>query len=259
METLSEDVLRKLPNLKIVGKYGVGLDKIDLRAMSKLNKKIGWKAGVNKRSVSELTLSFMISSLRKLRLCQSEILAGNFNQIQGQNLTNRVIGIIGCGHVGKDLIALLKPFNCQIMVHDILDYNDFYINNNIIKSSFNEVLCNSDIITLHTPLTSKTYKLIGNKELNLMKKNAILINTARGELVDEDALYKSLKEEKIAAAAFDVFFDEPPKNNNLLNHNNFLMSPHIGGSTKESILKMGMAAIDGLEDPQDPLKFLQYQ
>ena len=132
--------------------------------MSKYNKQIGWKPGVNKRSVSELALAFMISSLRNLRFCQSEILNGNFNQVQGNNLSNKVIGIIGCGHVGKDLVALLKPFDCKILANDIVDYPVFFKENKIEKCDLNFLLENSDIVTLHTPLTSKTKKLISDKE-----------------------------------------------------------------------------------------------
>ena len=259
LETIDEYVLKNLPELKIIGKYGVGLDKIDLKAMSKYNKQIGWKPGVNKRSVSELALAFMISSLRNLRFCQSEILNGNFNQIQGNNLSNKVIGIIGCGHVGKDLVALLKPFDCKILANDIVDYPVFFKENKIEKCDLNFLLENSDIVTLHTPLTSKTKKLISDKELKKMKNSALLINTARGGLIDEDALYKALKNKTINSAAFDVFKEEPPIKNKLLDMNNFIMSPHIGGSTIESILNMGHAAIEGLDNPQDPINFLIYQ
>ena len=259
LEKINENVLQGLPDLKIIGKYGVGLDKIDLYAMSKYNKLLGWKPGVNKRSVSELTLNFMISSLRKLRLCQSEILNGNFYQIKGENLTNKIIGIIGCGNVGKDLVGLLKPFNCEILVNDIKDYPDFFKENNIKKCNLDYLLKNSDIITLHTPLTKTTYKFIAKKEFEIMKKSAVLINTARGGLVDERALFNSLKANRIDSAAFDVFYNEPPNNYNLLNLENFIVSPHVGGSTSDSILKMGTAAIEGLDNAQDPLNFLQYQ
>ena len=126
LEILDRKSLIKLPKLSVIGKYGVGLDKLDLNAMSELNIKIGWTPGVNSRSVSELTLGFMISSLRKLRLCENNILNENFSQIQGNNLTNKVVGIVGCGNVGKDLVRLLKPFRCKILVNDIIEYNDFY-------------------------------------------------------------------------------------------------------------------------------------
>ena len=259
LETIDDSLLKQLPNLKVIGKFGVGLDKIDLNSMSKHNIKLGWEPGVNCRSVSELTLSFMIQALRRLRLCQQKILDGDFNQIRGENLTNKVIGIIGCGNVGKDLITLLKPFNCKILVYDIKKDDEFYLKNKIKMTSFNFLIENSDIITLHTPLTDKTYKFIGRQEFNKMKKNAVLINTARGKLVNEKDLFYALKNNKIDSAAVDVFFDEPPKNYELLKLQNFIISPHIGGSTTDSILKMGIAAINGLDNAQDPLNFLQYK
>lgn len=259
LETIDENLLKQLPNLKVIGKFGVGLDKIDLNSMSRNNIKLGWEPGVNCRSVSELTLSFMIQALRRLRICQQKILDGDFNQISGENLTNKVIGIIGCGNVGKDLITLLKPFNCKILVYDIKKDDKFYLKNKIKKTSFNFLIENSDIITLHTPLTEKTYKFIGRNEFSKMKKNAVLINTARGKLINEKDLLYALKNNQIDSAAVDVFFDEPPKNYELLKLQNFIISPHIGGSTSDSILKMGISAIKGLDNAQDPLNFLQYK
>ena len=259
LETLDKEALTKLPKLKVIGKYGVGLDKLDLKLMSQLNIKIGWTPGVNARGVSELTLGFMISALRKLRLCQSQILSENFRQIQGENLSNKVVGIVGCGNVGKDLVEILKPFNCKILVNDIIEYNEFYKKHKLIKCDFKNILKSSDIITLHTPLTSKTINLIGKNEISMMKDNAILINTARGRLIDENALLNGLLSGKLASAALDVFFEEPPLNKNLLNHNNLIMSPHIGGSTQESILAMGLSAIDGLDSFQDPIDLLKFQ
>ena len=259
LETIDENLLKQLPNLKVIGKFGVGLDKIDLNSMSRHKIKLGWEPGVNCRSVSELTLSFMIQALRRLRICQQKILDGDFNQIIGENLTNKVIGIIGCGNVGKDLITLLKPFNCKILVYDIKKDDKFYLKNKIKKTSFNFLIENSDIITLHTPLTEKTYKFIGCNEFSKMKKNAVLINTARGKLINEKDLLYALKNNQIDSAAVDVFFDEPPKNYELLKLQNFIISPHIGGSTSDSILKMGISAIKGLDNAQDPLNFLQYK
>lgn len=259
LETLDKKTLSQLPNLSVIGKYGVGLDKLDLKAMSKLNIKIGWTSGVNKRSVSELALAFMINSLRKLRFCHEEILIDNFHQVQGENLTDKIVGIVGCGNVGKDLVQLLKPFKCKILVNDIIDYSQFYKKHSIISCELNKLITQSDIITLHTPLTKKTHKFFGIKEFSLMKKNAVLINTARGKLVDDEALLKALDNNWIGSAAFDVFYEEPPKNKQLLCNSNFIMSPHIGGSTKQSIIAMGIAAIKSLENPIDPISLINYQ
>ena len=109
LETLDMSVLKQLPDLKVVGKYGVGLDMLDLKAMSDLGIKLGWTPGVNCRGVAELTHSLMIASLRHLNLCQKEIFAGRYSQIQGRGLTGKTIGIIGCGHIGKDLVEFRKP------------------------------------------------------------------------------------------------------------------------------------------------------
>ena len=255
LEKIDEFILKNLPDLKIIAKYGVGLDKIDLNAMSKYKKKLGWQPGVNKRSVAELTLAFMISSLRKLRFCQSEILSGNFYQVQGNNLSEKIVGIIGCGNVGKDLVELLKPFRCKVLVNDIKDYPLFFRENNVKKCSLNYLLKNSDIVTMHTPLTTKTKNMISLEELKMMKNSAVLINTARGGLIEESSLYEALKTKSINSAAFDVFENEPPVNNKLLKMSNFIMSPHISGSTKESIQNMGLAAIANLDTPQNPMNF----
>ena len=152
LETLDESILRQLPELEVVSKYGVGLDMLDLSAMSDMGKRLGWTSGVNRRSVSELTLSFMIAALRNLPYCQKEILAGRYRQIQGRELTGRVVGIIGCGNIGKDLVEMLKPFNCTILVNDIVDYAEFYQKHNILSVSKEELLNNTDLITLQAPL-----------------------------------------------------------------------------------------------------------
>jgi len=256
LEILDETILLQLPELKVVSKFGVGLDMLDLSAMSAMGKKLGWTSGVNRRSVSELSLSFMLAALRNLTYCQKEILGGRYRQIKGRELTGRTVGVIGCGKIGKDLINILKPFNCTILVNDIVDYEEFYKKHKILAVSKEELLSNSEIVTLHVPLDNSTRGMIGKEELNLMKPNSVLINTARGNLVDEVALLEGLKKGKPSLAAFDVLAQEPPEDFELIGLDNFLISPHIGGSTEEAILAMGMAAIEGLETARDPLEFL---
>ena len=253
LETLDESILVQLPELEVVSKFGVGLDMLDLSAMSAMGKKLGWTSGVNRRSVSELTLSFMIAAMRHLPYCQKEILAGRYRQIQGRELTGRTVGIIGCGNIGKDLVLMLKPFNCIILVNDIVDYAEFYQKHKILAVSKEELLSNAELVTLHVPLDDSTRGMIGKEELKLMKPESVLINTARGNLVDEVALLEGLKNGKPGAAAFDVLAQEPPEYFELIDHDNFLISPHIGGSTEEAIWAMGMAAIEGLDTASDAL------
>ena len=247
LETLDEPILKQLPELEVISKYGVGLDMLDLSAMSAMGKKLGWTSGVNRRSVSELALSFMIASLRNFPYCQKEIFAGRYRQIQGRELSGRTVGIIGCGNIGKDLVEMLKPFNCKILVNDIVNYAEFYLKHNIQAVSKEELLSKAELVTLHVPLDDSTRRMIGKEELKLMKPESVLINTARGNLVDAKALLEGLKAGQPGAAAFDVLAQEPPEDFELINHDNFLISPHIGGSTEEAIWAMGMAAIDVLD------------
>ena len=126
LEVIDASVLSRLPELKVIGKYGVGLDMIDLVAMRNLGKRLGWTAGVNRRSVSELVIAFAIAMLRHVPAAHREVLSGTWRQSVGSYLTGKTVGIIGCGHVGKDLVPLLRAFGCPLLVNDILQYPDFY-------------------------------------------------------------------------------------------------------------------------------------
>lgn len=252
LERIDDYVLSRLPELKIIGKYGVGLDMIDLDAMRRHGKYLGWTSGVNRRSAAELALAFAIVMLRHVPAANREVLAGTWRQHMGGLLSGRTVGIIGCGNIGKDLVKLLQPFGCTILVNDIRDYKDFYAEYGIKTMVLEELLAHSDVITLHVPLDESTRGMITADRLALMKPTAILINAARGGLIDEIALRQTLMNKKLAAAAFDVFAVEPPQDNELLSLPNFLATPHIGGSAEEAILAMGRAAIDGLKNNAIP-------
>jgi len=248
LEVIDDDLLRRLPNLKVISKYGVGLDMIDMQAMKNHNVKLGWTGGVNRRSVSELVISFAIALLRHVPASHREVLSGTWRQHIGGNLSGRTVGIIGCGFVGQDLVKMLQPFQCTILVNDIKKHEKFYKKYNIREVEKEELLANSDVVTLHTPLDDSTRNMLTDRRLALMKPNAILINIARGGLLDENALKKMLISGRLGGAALDVFSIEPPQDKELLELPNFIVTPHIGGSAHEAILAMGRAAIDGLSD-----------
>lgn len=247
LEVIDEKILSKLPDLKVIGKYGVGLDMIDFKALEFYGVKLGWTGGVNKRSVSELVISSSIALLHRTIFANSEVKAGNWNQVKGKQLSNCTIGIVGCGYIGKDLVKLLKPFNCKILVNDIIDYVDFYEENKILPVSLEVLLKESDIVTLHLPLDYSTNNIMDKQKLSLMKKGAILINYARGGLIDEKELKAKLKNNDLSGAGLDVFLVEPLIDIDLANMANVFVTPHIGGSSEEAILAMGMAAIKGLD------------
>jgi len=247
LETIDESVLKRLPDLIVISKYGVGLDSIDVDAVRAHGKKLGWTGGVNRRSVAELTIAFAIASLRRVPAASREVVAGTWQQHVGEQLSGRTVGIIGCGHIGKDVIRLLQPFGCKVLVNDIREYPDFYREYGATSVGLEALLQASDVVSLHLPLDSDTRMILDARRLSLLRRSAILINTARGGLVDESALKERLASGGLAGAAFDVFATEPPNDQGLLDLPNFLATPHIGGSAREAILAMGRAAIDQLE------------
>jgi D-3-phosphoglycerate dehydrogenase len=247
LERIDESVVSQLPDLKVLSKYGVGLDSVDVDALRRHQVRLGWRGGVNRRSVSELVLALAITMLRNVPAANREVLAGTWRQHTGGLLSGRTVGIIGCGHVGRDVVRLLQPFGCRILVHDIRRYDAFYAKYGLEPVSRNELLAAADVVTLHVPLDPSTRGMIDAGAFALMKPSAILINTARGQLVDEGELKTRLINGQLAAAAFDVFAEEPPQDLELLAAPNFLATPHIGGSAAEAILAMGRAAIDGLD------------
>ena len=245
LDTINEEVIKSLPKLKFISKYGVGLDGIDQIACKNNNISIGWTGGVNKRSASEMTLGFMITLIRNMYPTSLDLRSSTWNKSGGKQLSGKTIGIIGLGNIGLDLIDLLTPFKCEILGNDIIP--NFNVPNlNFQHVSKEEIYVRSDIITVHTPLDDSTYDMIGSNEINKMKDGVILINAARGGIINESDLYKALKEKKVGAAAIDVFQEEPPFESPLLELNNVFSTPHIGGNAFEAVLAMGRSAINHL-------------
>lgn len=252
LERITDRVLDTLPELRLISKYGVGLDGVDVEAVRRRGVKLAWTGGVNRRSVSELTLAFAIALLHRVPETTRLLSGAVWQPLVGRQLTGRTVGIIGCGFVGKDLVSLLEPFDCRILAHDIRDYAEFYREHHVTPVSFSELLRASDIVTLHVPLDDSTRGMIDAAALAQMRPGALLINAARGGLVDEGALADALERGHLAGAACDVFTIEPDAHPRLLQQPTFLGTPHIGGSTQEAQLAMGRAAIAGLASARVP-------
>jgi len=252
LERLDESFFAAVPELTVVGKYGVGLDMIDLAAMRRLGVRLGWSGGVNRRSVSELVISAAIALLRHVPKATAEVRAGGWRQLIGRQLTDKTVGIVGCGHIGKDLTPLLKAFGCTVLAHDILDFPEFYAKHGVEAVGLDDLLRRSDVVTLHLQLDLSTRNILSAERLALMRPDAILINCARGGLVDEAAVTAMLKTGRLGGAAFDVLANEPPDDQDLLRLDKVMVTPHIGGSAEEAVLAMGRAAIAGLEHGEVP-------
>jgi len=248
LEVLDNSVFAALPALKVVSKYGVGLDTIDLVAAERHGVSVRWTPGVNRQSVAELTIAFMIWLARHIDSASRDLRNGTWTAGHGRQLSSATVGVLGCGHVGQTVARLARAFGSRVIAHDIRRYDAFYRDAGVVPVSLATLLSESDFVTVHVPLDSSTRGMIGAAQLEAMKPSAFLVNTARGGIVDEEALKRALTRGTLAGAAFDVFAAEPPADTELLLLPNFVGTPHIGGSSTEAVLAMGRAAIEGLDD-----------
>lgn len=253
LEPLTDEMLSQLPDLKVISRMGVGVDNVDPDLLNKHGIRIGWTGGTNAQSVADLTIAYAINGLRHVAPLYAEMRdGGRPRQKMGRQLGDRVVGVHGCGHVGKRVVRLFRAFGCEVLVNDIRDFSDFYAEVGATAVSFDELIERSEVLTIHIPLNDRTRLMYDAEVLSRLRPDCVLINIARGGLVDEDALRDVLLQEKIAAACFDVFSVEPPTDDALLTAPNFLCTPHIGGSAAEARLAMGRAAIRGLRDTFEP-------
>jgi D-3-phosphoglycerate dehydrogenase len=243
LEQITHSILDRLPNLKIIAKYGVGLDNIDLEACKERNIAVGWTGGVNKRSVAEMSLGFMLALCRNLYSTSNQLKGLVWNKDGGTQLSGKTIGIIGCGNIGKELIQLLTPFQCNIIINDIIEQDEFAALHSVKSVTKEELFLTSDFISIHTPLTSETYNLFNLNVFRKMKQNSILINTSRGGIVNEQDLKYALTHKMIAGAALDVYEVEPPIDMEFLAIPNLICTPHTGGNSYEAVVAMGLSAI----------------
>lgn len=248
LEEINDDVLAQLPKLKIIAKYGVGLNNIDLDACKKRNIQIGWSGGVNRLSVAEMTLGYMLMLCRNLYVTSNELKNGIWDKSGGFQLSGKTIGIIGVGYIGKELIRLLQPFECIILVNDIIDQDDYYTQHQLIKATKEEIYTRSDILTIHTPLDTSTQGIIDMNVFTKMKKSAFILNSARGGIINENDLKYALQSGLIAGAAIDAYIEEPPTDMELLKLKNLICTPHIGGNSQEAVEAMGLSAIHHIRE-----------
>ena len=263
LETLDAQVIDALPDLKIVAKLGTGVDMLDAGAMAARGIRLGWKAGANALSIAELVIAFALIALRNIGATHHALCEGRpVTQRMGRLLSGRVVGLHGCGHIAQEVVKLLKPFGCRVLAHDIVDRSAFYAEYGVEAVSFDELIERSEVLSLHVPLTDQTRGLYDDALLQRLRRDGVLINTARGEIVDEAALCRRLAAGDLHAACADVFESEPAFDSPLLTLPNFFGTPHIGGSAAEARLAMGRIAIAGIFDnfvPQPGVHPFSYQ
>ncbi|MBI9033210.1 MAG: phosphoglycerate dehydrogenase [Bacteroidales bacterium] len=247
LESIDETLLQQSPDLKAIVKYGVGLDNIDFDACKRYKIPVLYEKGVNKTSVAELTLGFMLSLSRNIYSTCEQLKNNIWNKAGGQDLSSKTVGIIGVGNIGKEVIRLLKPFNCRILVNDVVQQDDYYKSYGLVEVSKKTLLEQSDIVTVHTPLNQQMHHFFNKSTFQQMKTDSILINAARGAIVNSQDLKWALKNNIIKGAALDVYEQEPPTDYSLISLPNLICTPHIGGNSIEAILMMGRSSINMLQ------------
>ena len=244
-ENITRKIINNASSLKVISRYGIGLENIDINTANQKGVMVFNTPETPVVAVAELALSLILNILKKINKLDREIRGYKWKCEIGNLLSGKKVGIIGLGRIGKKLVKFLQPFNVEIFAYDINPDNEFVSKYNINLLKFDELLSHCDIITLHCPLTEETKNLIGEKELSNMNKETIIINTARGKLIDENALYNALKNKQIAGAAIDAFEDEPYKGK-LIELENVILTPHIGTATFETRLEMEKEASNKL-------------
>lgn len=247
-EEIDDEILQACPKLKILSRYGVGLDNVDVEALKKRNIHLGWTGGTNCNSVAEITLYFMLSLMRNTYTTATLLKQHTWKVNGGSELTGKTIGLFGFGHIAKRIVELLKPFSCTILVCNRTQNEAEAKSYGITFASKERILEVADIISIHLPLTPQSKNLFSRAEFEAMKSSAFIINTARGGIIDEEALKVALKTGQIAGAGLEAFAQEPVQDWELIDLPNLMCLPHVGGNSKESILAMGYASIAHLKE-----------
>jgi D-3-phosphoglycerate dehydrogenase len=251
---LKAEEIQNAKSLKVIGKHGVGVDNIPLASAKKQGIRVVNAPGANTQAVVEHTLGLTLALTRQIpladRLLRTNSLPDNPSQhFLGRELFQKHIGIIGLGSIGRQVAASFQAaFHTQVTGYDPFLPTEKWSGLNVHRTeSLHDMLEQIDVLTIHVPLTTETHALIGSAELEKLRPTAFIINTSRGGVVDEDALYHALLSQSLAGAASDVFNQEPPLNNPLLSLPNFVATPHIGALTEESMLKTGLLAAEQVE------------
>jgi D-3-phosphoglycerate dehydrogenase len=244
-EKYDKDVLEKAKKLKVISRVGVGLDNIDLQVASEKNIKVSKTNTTPSMAVAELTLGLILDLLRKISYQNKIFKNGVWQKEMGCLLNGKTLGIIGLGNIGKTLVNITQGFDLKYLAYDLVEDEHFALEKAIEYCSMDDLLSRADIITIHLSMNKQNQDLINYEKLSKMKQNSILINTSRGDIINEDNLAKALKEEIISGAGLDVYKNEP-YNGALSSFENVVTTPHIGAYAMETRNAMEYEAVQNL-------------
>jgi D-3-phosphoglycerate dehydrogenase len=239
-------LLDRAPRLRIIAKHGVGVDNIDIAAATERGVVVTTAPSANDQAVADLTLALLLALLRRIPEASASVKAGRWERFLGVGLAGKTMGILGLGRIGQNVARRAAGFGVELIGADPVWPEEAAREIGIRKVDIAGLLAESDIITLHAPLTPETEGLIGEREIALMKPGVWIVNTSRGKVVNEKAMYEALVSGKVAGYATDVFETEPPTGSALLSLPNVIGTPHMGTHTRESIRCMGDQVVDAV-------------
>lgn len=245
----SEDEIRIFPNLKIILPFGAGIDHIDINAANKYGVIVQGMPGINRHAVAELTIGYLFSLSRNIHVYNNDLKNKIWNRVHGYNIAGKKLGIVGLGNIGKEVARLACGLGMNVSACDI-KYDEEFLSQfpKVQKENFNSLISDCDFISLHVPLSESTRGMINHKTINAMKLGVYLINTSRGEVINEKDLLEALKQGKIQGAALDVYSEEPPFANpvlaELISQPRVICSPHTAAFTPETHYRVASKIIE---------------
>lgn len=248
LEEISKNVIEQSPNLDIISRRGVGTDSVAVKYAQKKGIKVARTLGVVEKPVAELVMAFILNVYRRIIPLNKEMHQGKWNKILGNSLEGKTLGIIGMGNIAQEITRKAKAFDLDVIYYDVERKRELEEELEIKYLALNDLYQESDIVSLHVPLNKHTENLVDYDSFKKMKKNALLINTARGPVVNNKDLKKALENKLIFYAAIDVFDSEPKTDSVLVNCDNVLLTPHVGTFTEEIFIKMDVLAAKNVVD-----------
>lgn len=246
LDPMNARVLGKAHRLKAISRYGVGVNNVDIDYATQRGILVTNTPGANSLAVAELTLGLLFAVCRLICLSDRGIRQGTWKQYPGLQVSDKVMGIVGTGQIGRYVAELATGLRMKVLCYDIYPDEDWAKSIDAVYVPFSDLIAKSDFISLHVPRNEHTYHMISEKEIAQMKPSAVIINTSRGGVLDEDAVVKAIKSGRLQGAGLDVFEEEPLKDSPLLELDSIVLTTHIGAHTQESLENMGRLAAANL-------------
>jgi D-3-phosphoglycerate dehydrogenase len=248
LDFITRKVIENAPALKVISRYGVGIDRVDLAAAKEKGIAVCYTPGVNANAVADLTFALLLCIARKVHILDRKTKEGQWPRSNGFELYGKTIGLLGLGAVGKETAKRASGFSMKVMAYDPFIDREYAAAHGIIAAGFNEIVKEADFLSLHLPLIDETHNIINGEVMKAMKKGAIVINTARGGLIDENAAFEHLQSGQLGGLGLDAFEQEPPGASPLFGLDNVVVTPHTGAHTAEATAGMAEMSVKNLID-----------